>query len=194
MKRLTFAASLALAALGLAGCNPHSTATKPPPVEMTDQSLGHYCQMYLTEHGGPKAQIYENGYDEPIWFAQVSDAIIYLHGAERRGDISAVYVSDMAKAQSWSEPGRANWTDADTAVFVIDSRQPGGMGTPEAIPFGTRSAAEAFVADKGGRIVAFADIPDASLKGSDGMGPGMEMSPEVENHGKTDMPSMSHGG
>ncbi|WP_102958218.1 nitrous oxide reductase accessory protein NosL [Mangrovicella endophytica] len=153
-----------LLALPLAGCTAEEEAGKPPAVTMTAEAVGHYCQMYVLEHPGPKAQIHLAGIKEPLWFSQVSDAVAYLHDPEREADITAVYVSDMGKAASWGEPGTDNWTDADTASFVIESRQIGGMGTPEAISFGTREAADAFVKDKGGRVVALKEVPDAYVR------------------------------
>lgn len=149
-------------ALPLAACK-EEAAVKPAAVTMTDEALGYYCQMYLVDHGGPKAQIHEKGLDHPLWFSQVSDAVTYLRGGEKRGDVTAVYVSDMEKAPSWAEPGRDNWIDADAAVFVIGSRQAGAMGMPEAIPFGSQKAAGDFVAREGGAIVKLADIPDKYL-------------------------------
>jgi copper chaperone NosL len=44
------------------------------------------------------------------------------------------------------------------------------MGAAEAVPFGDRAAAEAFVAANGGKIVTFADIPSAYVLGSDTSG------------------------
>lgn len=149
-------------ALPLAACK-EEAAVKPVAVTMTDEALGYYCQMYLADHGGPKAQIHEKGQDHPLWFSQVSDAVTYLRGGEKRGDVTAIYVSDMEKAPSWAEPGRDNWIDADAAVFVIGSRQAGAMGMPEAIPFGSQKAADAFVAREGGAIVKLAEIPDKYL-------------------------------
>jgi copper chaperone NosL len=163
--------TLALAvplALALAACNEGATVGKPPAVEMTDEALGYYCQMYLADHPGPKAQVIVRGQEQPLWFTQVSDAVAYLKGAERVGDTAAVYVSDMAAAASWAEPGRANWIDADGAVFVIESRQAGGMGTPEAIPFGNADAAAAFVTANGGRAVRLADIPETYVRADGG--------------------------
>lgn len=149
-------------ALPLTACK-QEAAVKPVAVTMTDEALGYYCQMYLVDHGGPKAQIHERGQDHPLWFSQVSDAVTYLRGGEKRGDVTAIYVSDMEKAPSWAEPGRDNWIDADAAVFVIGSRQAGAMGMPEAIPFGSRKAADDFAAREGGVIVKLVDIPDKYL-------------------------------
>ena len=115
--------------------------------------------MYVLDHGGPKAQIHLKGLEQPLWFSQVSDAAAYLHDKEREREIVAVYVSDMQKAASWGEPGATNWIDANTAFFVIDSAQMGGMGTPEAVSYCTEADAEAFRAAHGGTVVAFTDIP-----------------------------------
>jgi copper chaperone NosL len=85
-------------------------------------------------------------------------------------DIRAIYVSDMARATSWEDPGAANWIDAHKAFFVIESRKQGGMGAAEAVPFGNREAADAFAAVNGGRVVTFTQIPGAYVLGSDAPG------------------------
>jgi len=71
-----------------------------------------------------------------------------------------IYVSDMAQAESWQVPGAENWIDARSARYVINSDRIGGMGLPEAIPFGTEAAAVAWQADHGGHVVGWTDIPD----------------------------------
>jgi len=154
--------------LGLAACK--EEAALPRPIALTDEALGHYCQMYLADHSGPKAQVFLDGYDAPVWFSQVSDAAAYRADAEKPAPIAVAYVSDMGKAESWQHPGEANWIAAETAFYVIDSRQSGGMGLPEAIPFGTDTAAAAYAAENGGRVVAWAEIPGdyARAKMSDG--------------------------
>lgn len=154
MKRALFA----MAILALTACQEEND-TPPSPIAMTDDAIGHYCQMYLADHGGPKAQIHLKGYDHPLWFSQVSDAAAYMHDPEQIAEIRAVYVSDMSLAASWAEPGIENWIAADQARFVIGSRQMGGMGMPEAIPFGSAATADAFIAREGGTIVGFDAIP-----------------------------------
>jgi copper chaperone NosL len=151
-------------ALPLAACGNAAADSKPTPVALTDDAIGHFDQMAVVEHAGPKAQIAERGAAEPVWFSQVSDAIAYLRGKEHSREILALYVSDMAKAPAWGDPGRGNWIDADTAWFVIDSQRKGGMATPEAIPFGSKGAAEGFAATEGGRVVRLGDIPDAYVR------------------------------
>jgi copper chaperone NosL len=76
----------------------------------------------------------------------------------------------MARAPSWEEPGATNWVDARKAFFVIESRQQGGMGAAEAVPFGNRAAADGFAAANGGQVVTFAQIPSAYVLGSDAAG------------------------
>jgi len=85
-------------------------------------------------------------------------------------DIRATHVSDMGRAPSWDEPGATNWGDARKAFFVIQSRGQGGMGAAEAVPFGERTAADAFAAANGGDVVTFAQIPSAYVLGSDAVG------------------------
>lgn len=158
LKRLKIIAVLATLALPLAACQ--DTANQGPPVaiSMSDEALGHYCQMYLLDHGGPKAQIHLAGFEQPLWFAQVSDAVAYLGDPEQMADIRGIFVTDMDKVSSWAEVGRDNWIDADNAFYVVDSRQMGGMGTPEALPFSTRASADAFALAEGGQVIALADI------------------------------------
>lgn len=155
---LLWAAPLLLTAL--AGCSGSGDTATPMAVAMTEDAVGYYCQMYVLDHGGPKAQIHLKGVEQPLWFSQVTNAVDYVSDKERDREIVAIYVSDMAKAVSWGEPGESNWIDASSGFFVIDSAQMGGMGTPEAIPFGSKADADAFVGEHGGTVVAFADIPE----------------------------------
>lgn len=156
MRRL---ALLFVLVLAVAGCKEETASVKPAPVQLTLEAAGHYCQMTVLEHDGPKAQIHLAGNSHPFWFTQVRDAVAFTRLPEEPKDYVAIYVNDMAKAESWAQPGTANWIDADAAWFVIGSRQLGGMGAPEAIPFGTRAAADAFVSENGGAVVRLGEIP-----------------------------------
>ena len=115
-----------LATLSLAACK-EEAATPPPPVALTAQAVGHYCQMDLLEHPGPKAQVHLDGLPDPLFFSQVRDAIAYQRMPEQSHAIRAIYVNDMAVAPSWAQPGPDNWIDASTAHFVIGSDATGGM-------------------------------------------------------------------
>lgn len=159
MRKIALLAAF-VSALALAGCNDRKTAEAPPPAqEMTASAVGRYCGMNVMEHPGPKGQIILASQKEPVWFSSARDAISFTLLPEEPKDIRAIYVSDMAKAPNWEEPGTTNWVDAKQASFVIGSRMKGGMGGEEAVPFSDKAAAEKFVAENGGRIVAFTDVP-----------------------------------
>ncbi|SLN61043.1 nitrous oxide reductase accessory protein NosL [Oceanibacterium hippocampi] len=146
-----------------AGCRDETAATRPPAVTLDADALGHFCQMNLVEHPGPKAQIHLAGIAHPIFFSQVRDAIAYLRMPEQSAGIRAIYVNDMAAAPSWNEPGRDNWIAAEGAFFVIGSNRVGGMGAPEIVPFGSRAGADAFAARFGGHVAGLTDIPDEAV-------------------------------
>jgi copper chaperone NosL len=154
---------LVLASLALAACRNDAAATLPQAVSMTEDALGHYCQMALAEHPGPKAQVHLAGVPAPLFFSQVRDAIAYQRMPEQSHSIRAIYVSDMAVAPSWDQPGIDNWIDASTAHYVVGAEIIGGMGAPEMVPFGSLGDAQAFVARHGGEIMGLALIPDALI-------------------------------
>ena len=134
------------------------------PQDMTAETLGHYCQMNLLEHPGPKAQIFLEGIPAPLFFSQVRDAIAYMRGPEQVAPILAVYVNDMGTAgATWDQPGDGNWIVAGTAFYVVGSARRGGMGAPETVPFSNREGAAAFALAEGGRVLALADITDAMV-------------------------------
>lgn len=151
-----------LAVLLLAACRSEEAAA-PDPIRMTAEALSHFCLMQVSEHPGPKAQIHLDGFADPIFFAQVRDALAYLKGAERDAEIAAFYVSDMAAAPSWERPGAENWIAAAEAAFVVGADVRGGMGAPEIVPFGTQAAAQAFARDEGGVIMRLDEIPAATV-------------------------------
>ena len=100
-------------------------------------------------------------------------------------DILAVYVSDMAKAPSWDEPGIDNWVDARKAWFVVGGSARGGMGAEETVPFSRRADAERFGAEKGGRVVAFGDVPRTEVLAAGGEAP----TAATEHKIRTNLPS-----
>lgn len=153
-------------ALSLTACK-EDTAALPPPVALTAQAVGHYCQMDLLEHPGPKAQVHLEGLPDPLFFSQVRDAIAYRRMPEQSHTITAIYVNDMAAAQSWSKPGADNWIDATLAYFVIGSDLMGGMGAPELVPFLIRRDAVAFAALRGGHVVTLSEVSDADVLSAD---------------------------
>lgn len=164
MRALTLVVLLAL----LAACSKQDSREVPAAHALTGDATGHYCGMLLAEHPGPKGQILLKGTDQPVWFSSVRDAFIFLNLPEEPKDIAAVYVSDMAKAPSWDNPGADNWMPAADAYFVVDSERQGGMGGAEAVPFSTEAAALAFVAQFRGRVVRLDEAVGILGKPSDG--------------------------
>lgn len=153
--------------LTLAACK-EELASLPAAVEMPSDAVGHYCQMNLSEHPGPKAQVHLKGLDAPIHFAQVRDAMAYQRMPEQSHAIAVIYVNDMSVAPSWEAPGTENWLAATSAYFVIGSDRTGGMGAPELVPFSGRDAAEDFAARHGGRVVDFTAIEDSDVLAPEG--------------------------
>ena len=115
--------------------------------------------MIVVDHLGPKGQVHIGGREEPIWFSSVRDAIAFTLLPEEPKNIAAIYVNDMGRA-SWDRPEPGTWIDARKAWYVIGSDRAGGMGAPEAVPFAVEHDAESFAGRHGGRIVAFAQVPE----------------------------------
>ncbi len=156
MNRLVLVISL----LALAACK-EDLAGKPQPVALTAEAVGHYCQMELLEHEGPKGQLHLDGMDAPVFFSQVRDAIGYLHMPEQSHAVRAAYVQDMTGA-TWAEPG--DWIAIEDATYVIGSDRMGGMGAPELVPFSDKASALEFAALYGGEVRRFDEIgPEDTL-------------------------------
>ncbi|MBT9372662.1 nitrous oxide reductase accessory protein NosL [Rhizobium sp. CSW-27] len=144
----------------LAGCQ-QKTAQDTTPQDMTAETLGHYCQMNLLEHPGPKGQVFLEGMPAPLFFSQVRDVIAYMRGPEQMAPIVAVYVNDMgAPGATWDHPGDGNWIAVDKAVYVVGSTRQGGMGAPETVPFSSTERAQSFARAEGGRVLALDEITD----------------------------------
>lgn len=180
MKTLIRLAAIAAVAITVSACSEQQSKTEVPlPVALSEESVGHYCNMTILEHTGPKAQIFLANNPHPIWFSQVRDGIAFIRSPEEQEDAVVVYVNDMGKATEWDFPGDDTWIDAQQAWFVIESRKTGGMGTPEVIPFGSEHSASAFVGENGGMVVRLAAIPDAYV-----LGPvGLDQDPEISMTG-----------
>lgn len=168
MRRAMTCAAI-LCTLFLTGCEEKKESPPPAPFPLTSEAIGRYCGMNVLEHSGPKGQvILDARIPEPIWFSSVRDTLAFTMLPEEPKDIAAIYVSDMSKAPSWEKPGETNWIDARKAFYVIGSSQRGGMGAEEVVPFSREEAARQFSANKGGRVVAFSDVPQDYVLGSGG--------------------------
>jgi len=133
-------------------------AATPQPLPMTRDAVGHYCQMIVAEHQGPKAQIFLSDSEEPIWFSSVRDGIAFTRLPEEPKNITAFYVNDMSDT-AWEQPDDSTWIAAQDAWYVLNSTRTGGMGAPEAVPFVSAPAAKAFAASFGGLVVRLAAVP-----------------------------------
>jgi copper chaperone NosL len=153
------AAPLALA-LVLAACDDGAAKSEmPKPQEITQSSIGHFCGMSLSEHPGPKGQIFVADSKEPIWFASVRETFAFTILPEEPKNVTAIYVSDMGKATNWQHPEAGTWTDARKAYYVIDGRRHAGLEDDDAVPFADETTATRYAAERGGRIVRFAEMP-----------------------------------
>lgn len=150
---------LIASAFVLAGCAGEAAMTPTPdPIALTAEAAGHYCQMIILDHEGPKAQMFLAGMANPLWFSQVRDGLAYVKSPEQSAEIVVMYVNDMGKAKNWSEPGEDNWIRADEAFYVVGSDALGGMGAPELVPFAEEDAALAFANLRGGEVRHLQDI------------------------------------
>ena len=156
-----------LAGLLLAACDDGARqAAKPAPQELTREAIGHYCNMIVADHQGPKAQLFLEDSDAPIWFSSVRDGIAFTLLPDEPKQIAALYVNDMGRA-NWDAPEPGTWIEASRAHYVIESERRGGMGAREAVPFAERAAAERFIEQHGGRIVRLADVPPDYILSAD---------------------------
>ncbi|MGE8687571.1 MAG: nitrous oxide reductase accessory protein NosL [Achromobacter sp.] len=162
MRRLRLALALA-ALLTAAACGNGSGPEAPPPAPaaVTLESVGHYCGMALNEHNGPKGQIFLRGRAEPVWFSSIKQVFAYTLLPEEPKTISAIYVNDMSTAGPDGVPDPGAWIDARQAFYVIEGGFIGGMGAEDAMPFSQRAHADSFAQAHGGRVVNFADVPEA---------------------------------
>ena len=162
-------AAVAAFLLLLAACHDDGrNAPVPPPQAITDSAVAQFCGMSLTEHPGPKGQVFLRGDSKPLWFSSVRDTVAYTMLPEMPKSVAVIYVTDMARTTEWNHPLNGPWVNARKAVFVIGSNRQGGMGADEAVPFSDPTAAQRFVESYGGHIVSFAHIPQSYVLGSAG--------------------------
>ena len=144
----------------LVACDGQQVAT-PSPAELTSDATGFYCSMTVSEHAGPKAQVFVSDAASPLWFPSVRDMFAYTMLPEENQDIRAIYVSDTGATDDYADVTEGAWVEARKALYVLGSEIEGGMGLPEAVPFADRDQAAAFTEKHGGEIVSFDEVsPD----------------------------------
>jgi len=158
------AALVAIALLGLTACR-EETAQDTAALPLTEEAVGHYCQMDLLEHEGPKAQAHLAGLPgAPLFFSQVRDVVAYTRMPEQSHEILAIWVNDMgAPGATWDTPGPTNWIAAEDAIYVVGGRVMGGMGASELVPFSDPAKAASFAEVNGGQVMRLAEIPDTAV-------------------------------
>lgn len=167
---------IAICLMALTACN--EEVAVPEPQKLTRDAFGHYCNMIVVDHPGPKAQVHEKGQERALWFSSVCDGLAYLALPGEAQRVTAFYVHDMGRADSWARPQDDGiWIPATEAFYVIGSKKRGGMGALEAAPFKERAKAEAFAAEFGGKVVAYAEIPEDYI-----LGDGNDHSPATSDH------------
>ncbi|MBO9357446.1 copper resistance protein CopZ [Bordetella petrii] len=154
---------LLLAGVAACGGEDRQAAAPPSPQAVTVEAVGHYCGMALSEHTGPKGQIFLDGRDTPVWFSAIKQVFAYTVLPEEPKTIRAIYVNDMAGAERGQAPDPDAWIDARQAYYAIETRYIGGMGAEDAMPFGQRAQAEAFAQAHGGRVATFDEVPDSYI-------------------------------
>lgn len=148
----------------LIGCQ-EDKSSLPQPIALTDDAVGLYCGMILTEHSGPKAQVFEKYNPAPLWFSSVKDAVIYLALQGEAQDAIVTYVHDMARADSWEKPqGDGIWINIRDAYLVIGSQKLGGMRMTEFVPFSLKNKAEEFTREYGGRVARLSQITSEDIE------------------------------
>ena len=143
----------------LTACEKSQPVEVPPAQTLTREANGYYCLMTVVNHNGPKGQIILSDKKQALWFTSVRDTIAFTLSPEEPKNIAAIYVNDMTDA-NWDNPGADNWIDARKAWYVLESKLSGGMGAAEAVPFATKQGAESFRTKQGGKVYAFASIPE----------------------------------
>jgi copper chaperone NosL len=167
MHTLKTSVVLGLVLLALTACGPDEVAEVPKPVDLTLDATGHFCNMTILDHPGPKAHAFVKGSNAPFWFTSARDAIAFSMLPESAKSVAVIYVTDMATVDHWEETSKGKWIEARAAWYVIDSTKRGGMGAAEAVPFGNQKAAQEFAANFGGEVVDYDNVPRSYVLDAD---------------------------
>lgn len=154
---LLFAATMLLAAV--AGCEKQAPPPEAVAKVLTREAVSVEDGMILLDHPGPKGQLLKpDGTTD--YFCDVPGLLNALHDPERADHGSVAFVQPFDDRAWGSYPD--GWVRASAALYVLGGDRMGAMG-PTIVPFLERTAAEAFVAAHGGRIVPFAEITPTLL-------------------------------
>lgn len=140
------------------GCSDFDAANSHTndPVAMAHGDECHVCGMLIVNYPGPKGEAFVRGSSTPRKFCSTRDMFAYLLQPESAATVREIYVHDMADA-NWHKPGEVALVDGRKAWYVAGHPLRGAMG-PTLASFAQRQAAEAFIAQNGGRLLRYADI------------------------------------
>jgi copper chaperone NosL len=147
--------------LFLVACENSSPRQVYEPQAVTRDAIGYYCNMIVEDHAGPKGQILLTDAEKAIWFTSARDAVAFNLLPGESKNIAAFFVTAMDEAE-WDHPEKQlnSWIHAKSAWYVINSKQRGGMGQMEVIPFKQEQSASNFINEYGGEVVSYIDIPE----------------------------------
>ncbi len=119
------------------------------------------CGMYPARFPRWAAQIiFKDGsahfFDSPV------DLFMFLEEPKR---FDATHTADDAAAMYVADHRSGTWLEARQAAFVIDSSARGPMRGPDLPAFADLAAAQAFVTERGGRVLTFDEVDRSVMNG-----------------------------
>jgi len=130
-------------------------------VQIEQADSCHLCGMTISGFPGPKGENYESTKDSVNKFCSTRDLFGYILQPENKRQVKEVFVHDMSKTP-WGSPTDDHFVNAKEAWFVIGSNQRGAMGQTLG-SFSSKTDAEVFMQEFGGKVYAFDEITLADL-------------------------------
>ncbi|MDX9700668.1 MAG: nitrous oxide reductase accessory protein NosL [Rhodocyclaceae bacterium] len=147
---------LCLLLTACSGSTPDSA--RPAAVDFSAEDTCVLNGLRPSDHPGPKAQLHLRGHEGPLFYCDTVEALHTLLVATPPQAVLAAYVQDTA-AIDWHAT-HGHWIDARRAVYVNGASRIGPLGRT-LVSFAERGAAERFIQEYGGQLLAFEDItPD----------------------------------
>ncbi len=158
-----------LAALTLTACSgaEEQPAAKPAPVHFESGDECHVCGMLIEGFPGPKGQAITEKNQQVRKFCSTRDMFAWVLQPENVNRAHTLYVHDMAQTD-WQNPNDTALINAREAFYVVGSSRNGAMG-PTLASFASKSDAEGFANDHGGRVLAFNQVTMEDLTTGMGM-------------------------
>lgn len=142
--------ALAVLALALTACKPGRSVSDVFPEPIQPATTCAVDGMLLMNHPGPKGQIVFND-GTRAFTCDVREVFEALYDPEQAHRIAKAFAQPF-DGRDWAVPYKDGWAEVHGLFYVLGSRQMGHMG-PTLVPFRERGAAQAFVAQQGGRLL-----------------------------------------